>query len=81
MVPEYPTSHPTSLQHLIQAGSSHVLNMDARTGWCRFTLVLYPTVLFKAGPWPAPCFIGSGCPKRDSSEAGCPFMKGYILYN
>ena len=32
-------------------------------------------------PWPAPCFIGSGCPKRDFSESGCPFMEGYIFYN
>ena len=31
--------------------------------------------------WPAPCFIGSGCPKRDFPESGCPFMEGYILYN
>ena len=32
-------------------------------------------------PWPAPCFIGSGCPKGDFPESRCPFMEGYILHN
>ena len=31
--------------------------------------------------WSAPCFIVSGCPKRDLSESGCSFIEGYILYN